>query len=268
MAIVATMRAFAGPLIVLCLGAAPALAGETSCRIENGAVVVPAAFGDIAGDFLIDASRPTSVLHLTAAQGAGIVTSSTRGALRVAARRVANFPMEVASLDTREQGFVTNISGALGADFLRRFVVDLDFSPCRIDFVRQAKRHRHGAVRTAIVWVAGAPTIGAAIADREGTSLAGRFAIDTAAVGSRIADARFTRPLPSGADPASPARPPARLRALSVAGDLFEETPAGILPGAPPGLAGTIGLAVWTHYRMRLDLAAGWVELSPRPKPN
>ncbi len=131
---------------------------------------------------------------------------------------------------------MTNISGVLGADFLRRFVVDIAFSPCSIHIARRARRGSAGAMRVPVVWVAGTPAIRAAIADREGTSLAGQFAIDTAAAGSRIADAHFTRPLPSGADPASPVQPPARLRALSVAGDLFEDTPAGVL--SAPGLAG------------------------------
>ncbi len=254
------MRAAAGLALLISLAAGPSAAGEVACRIENGALVAPAAFGDIAGDFLIDASAPTSTLHLTVAQADGITEASARRGLKLAGSRLAGVEMTVASLDAREMGFVTNITGVIGADVLRRLVVDIRFAPCRITVRRRAGRPA-GALT--IRWLGGTPAVAAAIADRGGTARAGLFSIDTAAAGSRIAGAGFSRPLPAGSDPASPTAPPARLRALSLAGRLMENTPAGLLTDPPPNLAGALGLAIWTRYDLRLDLADGWVALSP-----
>jgi hypothetical protein len=86
----------------------------------------------------------------------------------------------------------------------------------------------------------------------------GWFAIDTARLGTHIADASLTRTPPTGA-----AESPARIRALSLGGMLFEQTPAGLMPQAPPGLAGSLGEAVWSRVRMRIDAARGWLDLAP-----
>src|SRR5439155_3103015 len=67
LAIVRSMRRAIAPLILLgALAAAPgAWAGEARCWYENGALVVSAALGDIAGDFILDVSATTSALNNT-----------------------------------------------------------------------------------------------------------------------------------------------------------------------------------------------------------
>ncbi len=257
------MRVLVAPTLALCFLAGPAAAGETGCRIENGALVVPAAFGAIAGDFLFDPSQPVSQLHLTTAQGAGITADTARGRLRLAGETLGGVTLEVVNLDAREQGFVTNISGVLGADVLRRYQIEVRFSPCVVTLARRLPRPAPGAWRSPVVWIGGAPAVAAAIADRNGSSGRGLFAIDTGSVGSRIAGASLSRSLAKGEDAASRTSPPARIRAISLAGDLFEQSPAGTMADAAPGLAGALGLAVWTRYVVRLDLAADRIELTP-----
>src|SRR5471030_2121477 len=102
--------------VAVILIAGSARSGETRCWFENGALVVPAAFGDIAGDFILDVSVPASQLHVTAAQSSGIAGGEARADLRLAGKRIDAFPMAVADLDRRTRAFTTNIAGVLGAD--------------------------------------------------------------------------------------------------------------------------------------------------------
>jgi hypothetical protein len=104
--------------------------------------------------------------------------------------------------------------------------------------------------------VGGVLAVKAAISD----GVAGRsgwFAVDTGGESTRIADARLSRVPAEGTDP------PVRLRALSLGGELVEQAPAGVMADPPPGLAGSIGMAVWSRYRLRLDPGHGRLELAP-----
>jgi hypothetical protein len=218
-------------------------------------VVVPAAFGDIAGDFILDASAATSSLHVSVAQSAGILEERTRATLRLAGRRIERFDMAIADLGSLQAGRMASIAGVIGADALGAWTVEIDTAPCRVRLERRPRGR--WARRLPLRRIAGVPAVRAAISDGV-TSRAGWFAIDTGSLGTLVADARLTRtPPPDAPDP------PARLRALSLAGALYEQTPAGLAPDAAPGLAGSIGQAVWSHYRMRLDIARGWLELAP-----
>jgi hypothetical protein len=232
-----TAAAFAG---------APAHAGEATCWYENGAIVVSAAAGPIADDFILDLSAPRSQLHLTRAQGMGIDADDVTVPLRVAGERIAAVDFEVANLNAQTWGFPTNVSGVIGADVLRRYVVDIQFSPCRIAlWPRRAPRFKADLILP-LRWVAGAPALRAAASD--GTAgLAGWYALDTASAGVRIADRRasLSRTPAKGVDLASRAVPPARLRALSIGATMFENLPAGLQADAPSGLAGSVGNAVW-----------------------
>ncbi len=246
--------------IALVLIAGSVRAGETRCWFENGALVVPAAFGDIAGDFVLDASAPKSQLHVTRARSAGIAADHARADLRLAGERIGGFAMDVADLDARSHGFTTNIAGVLGADALAPFTADIDFSICRVRLRRGRPAHLSGGVRLKVREVAGVPAVEAAISDGA-VSRKGLFAIDTASAGTRIAGAALSRPPPAGVDPADRDTPPARLRALSLAGALFEQTPAGLSPDAPPGLEGAIGNAAWSRFHLRLAIGRGWLKL-------
>ena len=95
------MRAGAVLCLSLVLAGGPSHAGVARCWYENGALVAPAAFGDIAGDFIVDVSAPTSQLHLTRAEGEGIVTPSIRAPLRLAGRRLGPAEFQVANLNAR-----------------------------------------------------------------------------------------------------------------------------------------------------------------------
>jgi hypothetical protein len=244
--------------------AGSARSGETRCWFENGALVVPAAFGDIAGDFILDASASVSQLHVTRAQSQGIDGERARADLRVAGERIPRFTMAVSDLDARSHSFITNIAGVLGANVLEPFVVDIDFAPCRVRLSRRPPAAVAGGPRVRVRTIGGVPAVTAAVSDGV-TSAVGWFAIDTASVGARIARASYSRPPPAGVDPASREHPVARLRAISLAGRLIEQTPAGVAPDAPSGLAGAIGSAVWSRFHIRLMLRRGWLELAPAP---
>jgi hypothetical protein len=70
---------------------------------------------------------------------------------------------------------------------------------------------------------------------------------------------------PDAVLPYGPAR--AKLRALSFAGELWENLPAGLTPTAnlPTGALGEIGPAVLAGWRLRFDFAEGRLWLAPRP---
>lgn len=246
--------------LALVLIAGSARAGEARCWFENGALVIPAAFGDIAGDFIVDLSASRSQLHVTRARSEGIVGAQARADLRLAGERTRGFGMEVADLDARSHGFTTNIAGVLGADALAPFTADIDFSPCKVRLRRGRPALLSGGVRLKMWEMAGVPAVEAAISDGA-VSRKGLFAIDTASAGTRVAGATLSRSPPAGVDPADRETPPARLRAVSLAGLLFEQTPAGLAPDAPRGLDGAIGIAAWSRFHLRLAIGRGWLDL-------
>jgi hypothetical protein len=174
--------------------------------------------------------------------------------LKLAGERVPGFEMKVADLDARSRPFVTGIVGVIGADALTPFVTEIATSPCRVRLSQRAGRR--STLRLPLRTVGGVPAVRAAISDGA-TSRRGWFAIDTGAGPSLIADATLTRTPAAGTDP------PVRLRALSLGGLLFEQTPAGLMADPPPGLSGSIGMAVWARFRLRLDPKHGWLALAP-----
>jgi hypothetical protein len=251
------------------LAASQAVAGETQCWIDNGAVVVPAAFGDIAGDFILDLSAPRTELHLTAAQTNGLAlspddTTKAQGVVTLAGERVSA-KIAVADLDAREWGFPTSLDGVIGADVLAGYVVDLQFSPCHLTLQRRASP-AEVLLRLPVEMVEGVPTFAATVSDGAKTRT-GRFAIDTGAAGVRIAaaHARFSR-LSAQVDPMSRDRPPARLATLSFGGLKFHRLPASLATDWPEGLLGGVGVDVWSRYRLRLDLRRNVLELISAPR--
>jgi hypothetical protein len=264
LAIVWTMRPLAFLSIVWILTASGARAGETRCWFENGAVVISAAFGDMAGDFILDLSAPRSQLHDTKAQSDGIEGGSARRDLILAGETLRDVEMPIVDLDARAAGLVTSLNGIIGADVLAPFVVELRFSPCRVTLHRRPWRHGLGGAKLTVREIGGAPAVEAAVSDGL-ESRRGWFAIDTASMGSRIADAVLSRSPPKDVDPASRALPIPRLRALSLAGRLFEQSPADLLKDAPEGLDGTIGDEIWSRYQIVLDIQGGWLRLTPAP---
>jgi hypothetical protein len=250
---------------VACLAAgtlampAHARVGSARCWVDKGALVVPAAFGDIAGDFLIDPATPNSLLHVTRAQSAGIETGAATRTLVVAGRRIPAFSMRVADLDGRTRDFDTTINGVIGADLLERFTVDIDWRPCRIRLWRDHPGVPAGATRLSLRAVDGRGLVPAFVSDGVAVRADG-FAIDTSRWASLITDAHLSRP--EDIKPGEAAEP-VRLRALELAGRLFEQVPAAVPANVAEREPSTIGLAVWSRWRMRLDLGDGWLAVSP-----
>jgi hypothetical protein len=259
----------AAVLAALCLAAAapPALAGETRCWVDNGAVVVSAALGDIAADFLLDLSAPRSVLHVDRALASGIETPTWAATLTLAGERIpASFA--VASLDARSLGLPTTINGLIGADVLAGYVIDLRLSPCRIALWRRRAPPIGPAQSLPVAWIAGVPTIAASISDGR-TGMEGRFGVDTGSAGVRIAaDAARLSRTPKGIDATSRQRPPAHLFALGLGGDVIRSAPAGLASDAPAGVLGDIGSDVWARYELRLDLRADRLQLAQPARPS
>lgn len=249
----------------LWLAAAPALAlaGEARCWIDKGALVASASFGDIAGDFVIDLSAPVSQLHVTRAQMDGLDGPAATRTLILAGQRTAGFTMAIDDLDARTGHFDTVINGVIGVDLLRRFTVEIAPSPCRLRLFRTRAPRLARRVRLPLLDPGGAPRVPALVTD--GTRVrTDALAIDTAHWISRIDGARLSRP--PATPPAPPAfageagAPPIRLRALELAGRLFEQVPADI---AGPDTPEAIGMAIWSNFRLRLDIQSGWLDLAP-----
>jgi hypothetical protein len=245
-------------LIALALGglASAAPAGEARCWRDNGAVVVAAALGDIAGDFILDLSAPRSQLHLTVAQDFDIETPEKAATLRLAGEAIpASFV--VADLDARGAGLPTSIAGVIGEDALAGYIVQLQLSPCRLIL----SRGRTGLPRAArafhVETIAGVPVVTARISDGR-SSQEGPFAIATGSWGVKISDAIAS--LAAGARPQAPAR----IAGVELGDDLITRAPASLETQTPSGLIGALGDVVWSRYAwIRLDLRAGRLELGP-----
>lgn len=244
-------------LLILPLAAArPAIAGETACWFENGAIVAPAAIADMAGDFVIDLSAPRTLLHNTKAQMSGYAETDLTLPVRLAGQRVEAAPILVSDLDYRGVGFVAPIAGVIGADILDRYVVVIDFAPCRLRLeVRGATRGPAGRALPVTV-VGGVPTV-LATASNGFSSLSGAFALDTASNGGVRA---------RGAADGPRQTPAGILAALSLGGRVSQRVPAVRAGDLPPGVAGAVGVTILSAYRLRLDAQAGRLWLTPADK--
>ncbi|HTX51757.1 MAG TPA: hypothetical protein VME40_20465 [Caulobacteraceae bacterium] len=245
-------------LIAVALGGATstARAGEARCWRDNGAVVVAAALGDIAGDFILDLSAPRSQLHLTVAQAFGVETPSKDATLRLAGEAIpASFV--VTDLDARGAGFPTSIAGVIGEDALAGYVVRLQLSPCRLTLGRARAGLPRASQVLRLKTVAGVPAVTATISDGR-SSQEGLFAIDTSSWGVKISDAIAA--FPPGVKPQTAAR----IAGVEFGGDLISRAPASLEPQTPGGLVGALGDVVWSRYAwIRLDVRAGRLELGP-----
>jgi hypothetical protein len=245
----------AAPLLIfsaLAAGAGPAAAGQTACWFENGAVVAPAAVGGLAGDYVIDLSSPRTLLHVDVAQGEGYADTVALP-IRVAGQRVEAAPVVIQSLDYRAVGFSTPILGVIGADILDRYVVTLDFSPCRLRLEPLGEAPDPVGDALPVAMVGGVPTIVAAASNgRAGVS--GPFALDTASDGGVRA---------RGAADGPRQKPAGTLRALSMNGVLRRDLPAVVAGDLPQGVVGALGVQVLAGYRLRLDPKALRLWLTP-----
>ena len=251
----------------LALAGSPALAGGAACWFEHGVVVAPAEVMGVAGDFILDTASPHTQLAETQAQAAGYAEVSLVGTVRLAGLSLSGRAVAVADLDPRTGALPTPIAGVIGADVLRPYVLDVSFAPCRIVLSPAGHSPRFRArVSLPLSWVAERPGVVAAVSDGP-RAVSGLFAPATGAdTGLRLSDAIAGvagAAKPGELYPYGVYRP--RLRALSFAGALSENLPAGLIKAEDPGLAGQIGAPVLAHYRLRFDFPAGRLLLAPRP---
>ena len=250
-------RAATALLMILPLTAAGrATAGETACWFENGALVAPAAMADMAGDFVIDLSAPRSLLHHTKAQMSGYGEIDLTLPVRLAGQRVEAAPILVSNLDYRGVGFVTPIAGVIGADILSRYVVVIDFDPCRLRLETRSTTETPAGRVLPVTVVGGVATVQATASDGF-SSVTGAFALDTASNGGVRArgDADGPRQTPAGV-----------LAGLSLDGRLRQHVAAVRAGDLPRGVAGAVGVAILSDYGLRLDVQAGRLWLTPKKK--
>lgn len=255
--------------LTLTLGAWPAQAGSARCWIDRGVVVIPAMVAGAAGDYILDTGTAATQLHETRAQSEGFAATALTGDIRLAGLTLPGRPIAVVDLDARTYAFPTPIAGVIGADTLAGLVLDVSFAPCRVGLWPKGREPRlSGARPFPLTLSQGRPLVAAGVADgvaaRMGqfvpaTGLDAALRLDTA---QAQASGKLEDLLPNGA-----ARP--RLRALSFAGELWEELPAGLVAPTtlPAGALGEIGPAVLADWRLRFDFAAGRLWLAPRTAP-
>jgi hypothetical protein len=238
---------------------------EVACHFENGAVVVPAALGGIAGDYIFDPSAPQTLLHDTRAQAAGFADTALILDLRLAGRKRSSLPVAVIDLDDRSEGFLTPIAGVLGADALAGLVLDLQLTPCRLALYRQHEAPRFHGQRLAVTLVGGVPALWAGVADN-GRATLGLFAIDTgSAAAVRLSD-HLAVAVPPLAKPQARNASHAVVAALSFDDVLTQRATAGLAQGLDPALAGTLGNGVWRAWRFRLDIEHRRLTLAAAPR--
>jgi hypothetical protein len=228
---------------VLTAGGAPALAGETACWFENGAVIVPAAIGEVSGDYVLDLSAPRTLLHETAAQRAGFADTALSLPVRLAGQATGQTPVAVVDLDYRSVGFSTPIVGVIGADVLDHYVLTLDFAPCRVRLEALGPSADLPGGALPVTMVGGVPTVAGAASDGL-RGVSGPFALDTASQGGVRA---------RGAADAPRQKPAGVLPALSLDGVVRQDLPAVVAGDLPPGVVGAIGVQVLAAYHLKLD---------------
>jgi len=239
--------------------AGAARAGETACWFENGAVIVPAAIADMAGDYVLDLSAPRTLLHETKAQMEGVTAPEPTLPVEVAGLKAAAVSVKVADLDARGAGFVTPIAGVIGMDVLAGHGVEIDFAPCRLRIDQPWKAARQVVLPVEVI--DGLPAIVAAVSDGP-RALRGAFAIDTgsqAMIRLSTRDAAATGKLDVNARHIAPAR----LRALSIGGVLAENVPATLADDLGDELVGSLGTALWAGHRLRLSADARTLSVAP-----
>lgn len=235
-------------------GPAAAAEGWSACRIQDGALVVPAKAAGLTGDFILDTGTARSVIDATQATLAGIEADHAEAPLRVAGRSYAKIDFAVAALDARTWRQATPITGVLGADVLAGRVLEVIPAPCRLRLASRAGGFAPLASLPVEVR-AGVPTVDAGVSDGM-TGLRARLRVSTGAdVGVRL------NPSLAHADGAPAAGEVATLRGLSLGGRLVEAPGAAVAAQDLAGADGEIGEPVWSAFGLSLDLGRGRLAL-------
>lgn len=228
-------------------GPAAAAEGWTACRIQDGALIVPAKAAGLTGDFILDTGTAQSVIDATQATLAGIETDHAQAPLRVAGRSVPAVDFAVAALDARTRRQATPITGVLGEDVLAGLVLEVIPAPCRLRLASRADRFTPLASLPVEVQD-GVPIVSASASDGAVT-LGGHFRVSTGVdVGVRL------NPSLAHADGVPAEGEVATLRGLSLGGRLVEAPSAAVAAQDLAGADGEIGEPVWSAWGLVLDL--------------
>lgn len=252
------------------LAAGPAAAGETACWWDQGRLVVGGSVMGVTGDYILDTGETKTILADTHAEKSGFEDKALVGEVKVAGIALAGRPVAVEAIDARTWSLPTPVAGVIGVDVLKGYVVDVTAyaSRCRVA-IHPAERAPAFRARATLPlrWAGERPTIPVTVAD-------GPNAKAVALVPSTGADAAL-RLSDATAQAAGAARPDAvylygdlnpRLRALSLAGELFENVPAGLAKAdAMPGADGVVGAAILSRWALRFDFPAGRLLLADPP---
>ena len=251
-----------------CAVSAPAWAGEIRCWYEHGVVVAPAVVAGIAGDYILDTGAEHTLLHETRVQTAGFEGTALSAEVRIAGLDLPAVPVAVADLDARTGDFPTPIAGVIGADVLSGRVVDVDLSPCRVRISAPGRAPRFGAAVALPFLAPGLPVVAAGVSDGP-HAWRGAFLASTGADAPiRLSTGRASVPGAKAAEDVFPDHGGrAELRAVSLAGDLFERPRGGLTPDAPAGADGVLGAAVLERWRLRFDFARDRLLLAQRKGP-
>ena len=199
-------------------------------------MVVSAAYGAIADDFVLDLSRPRSTLHDTVAQAHDITGAAAEAPLRLAGESLGVVEMEVANLDAKTRRLDTSIAGIIGLDVLARFDISLDLrhGGCTLQLTPAL-----GAPRTAV------PSIEAELSDGMGVRR-GLFALDTGESSSQVVGSSLAQTPPEGGAPV-------RLRAAVVSGALYEQVEAAPADAAVDDRRqGALGTGIWAGGKLEI----------------
>jgi hypothetical protein len=232
---------------LLIFSASASQAGETRCWIDRGAIVVPAAFGDIAGDFILDLARPQTALHDTRANADGLIGGTASAPLSLAGENLGTKTLPILNLDPETRSFDTTVNGVLGADIFSHRVLTLDLRKgrCRLSLSRHGPRGQRDDIVVSTSTSRGLPAVEARATDGLKVRL-GLYALGTSRAETLVTRARPSRPESPGI--------PLRLRAFEVGGRLNEQVPAEIPAAHMSGLAGAIGTTVLKGARLIINL--------------
>ena len=137
------------------------------------------------------------------------------------------------------------------------YVVDVSFAPCRVEIWRAGKAPRFRFDQSLPMRAAGVlPVISASVADGPRTAMGG-LVVSTGLDSAVRLDEALAGVPGAKADDVAPYGPRrARLRALSIAGELFENVPSGLRPHLE-GAVGAVGAPMLARWRLRLDFPRG-----------
>jgi hypothetical protein len=246
-----------------------ARAGETNCWFDAGVLVVPAEVAGVAGDFVLDTGAPQTLMETDYALTAGLEQAQFTGTVRLAGMAARPVAVAAAKLGARTWWLPTPVAGVIGADVLKDYVLDVRFDPCRVGLWRKGEAPPfRPKTHLPLSWIGGRPTVPAIASDGVRTRAGGFVPATGSDTAVRLRDDLADAPVAAkreGLYPYGALRP--KLRALSFAGELFENAPSGLLARDQAPAEGEIGAPALARFRLRFDFPAGRLLLAKEKGP-